>query len=107
MSATATDAPTALTAEEADAFRARCREFLAAHARPGARRDLAAAKEFQGALADAGLAGLAYPTEYGGAGQAAADNAALPDSLFYNKESSFKILASDLKMSTKVLKRPK
>ena len=57
-----------LSADEADAFRARCHEFLTEHARPGARRDLAAAKEFQGKLAAAGLAGLAYDTEYGGAG---------------------------------------
>jgi alkylation response protein AidB-like acyl-CoA dehydrogenase len=65
---TATDTPATLTAEEAEAFRERCRAFLDDHATPGARRNLAAAKEFQGALADAGLAGLAYPSEYGGAG---------------------------------------
>jgi alkylation response protein AidB-like acyl-CoA dehydrogenase len=57
-----------LSTEEADAFRERCREFLRKHARPGARRNLAAAREFQHALADAGLAGLAFATEYGGAG---------------------------------------
>ena len=57
-----------LTAAEADAFRARCREFLGEHAKPGARRNLAAARRFQHALADAGLAGLAYPKEFGGAG---------------------------------------
>jgi alkylation response protein AidB-like acyl-CoA dehydrogenase len=57
-----------LTTDEADAFRARCREFLQEHAKRGARRDLTAAREFQGKLAEAGLAGLAYPTEYGGAG---------------------------------------
>ena len=68
MSATATDTPTPLTKEEADAFRERCREFLAANTKPGARRDLAAAKEFQGKLAEAGLAGLPYAKEYGGAG---------------------------------------
>ncbi len=38
------------------------------HASGPARRNLAAAREFQGKLADAGLAGLAYATEYGGAG---------------------------------------
>ena len=65
-----TDTVTAgsLSAEEAEAFRARCRDFLAVHALPGARRNLAAAREFQGKLAEAGLAGLAYPTEFGGAG---------------------------------------
>jgi alkylation response protein AidB-like acyl-CoA dehydrogenase len=57
-----------LTAEEAETFRERCTAFLDDHAKPGKRRNLAAAKEFQGALADAGLAGLAYPSEYGGAG---------------------------------------
>ena len=65
---TATDTPAALTADEAEAFRERCRAFLTEHAKPGARRNLAAAKEFQAALAEAGLAGLIYPTEYGGAG---------------------------------------
>ncbi|MDW3214551.1 MAG: acyl-CoA dehydrogenase family protein [Ilumatobacteraceae bacterium] len=57
-----------LSPAEADEFRARCRAFLETHARPGARRNLDAAREFQGELAAAGLAGLAYPTEYGGAG---------------------------------------
>ena len=65
---TATDTPTTLSAADADAFRDRCRDFLAQHVRSGARRNLEVAKEFQGALADAGLAGLAYPSEYGGAG---------------------------------------
>ena len=58
----------ALSAADADAFRARCHEFLAAHSRPGAYRDIDAVKQFQQALADAGLAGLTYPVEYGGAG---------------------------------------
>ncbi len=66
MTDTATAGP--MTAEEAAAFRERCHEFLREHAKPGARRNLAAAREFQGALAAAGLAGLPYPTEYGGAG---------------------------------------
>jgi alkylation response protein AidB-like acyl-CoA dehydrogenase len=68
MSATATASTGALTIEESAAFRDRCRAFLAEHAKPGARRDLVAAKAFQGALAEAGLAGLAYDEEYGGAG---------------------------------------
>jgi alkylation response protein AidB-like acyl-CoA dehydrogenase len=69
MSATATETtPGTLSPDEAAAFRDRCRAFLAEHAKPGARRDLGAAKEFQGALAEAGLAGLAYAEEYGGAG---------------------------------------
>ena len=57
-----------LTTADAEAFRERCREFLSEHAKPGARRDLAAARAFQAALADAGLAGLTYDTAYGGAG---------------------------------------
>ena len=65
---TDTATPTALTPEEADAFRDRCRAFLTEHAKPGARRNLAAARDFQAALAAAGLAGLAYDAEYGGAG---------------------------------------
>ena len=63
MSDTAT-----LTKDDAEAFRERCRAFLSEHAKPGARRDLEAARSFQAALADAGLAGLTYDTEFGGAG---------------------------------------
>jgi alkylation response protein AidB-like acyl-CoA dehydrogenase len=63
----ATLAPT-LSPAEAEEFRARCREFLAAHTVGKGRRDVAAAKEFQGKLAEAGLAGLTYAKEYGGAG---------------------------------------
>ena len=63
MSDTAT-----LTTADAEAFRERCREFLREHAKPGARRDLEAARAFQAALAEAGLAGLTYDTEFGGAG---------------------------------------
>jgi alkylation response protein AidB-like acyl-CoA dehydrogenase len=68
MTATDTTAAGPLSREDADAFRERCRDFLREHAEPGARRNLEAAKEFQHALADAGLAGLAYAKEYGGAG---------------------------------------
>ena len=57
-----------LTTADAEAFRERCRQFLREHAKPGPRRDLAAARAFQAALADAGLAGLTYDTAYGGAG---------------------------------------
>ena len=59
---------TSLTTADAETFRERCREFLREHAKPGARRDLAAARAFQAALSDAGLAGLTYDTAYGGAG---------------------------------------
>ena len=59
---------TTLTADDADAFAERCRAFLTEHAEQGARRNVAGARAFQGELAAAGLAGLAYPKEFGGAG---------------------------------------
>ncbi|HUF98100.1 MAG TPA: acyl-CoA dehydrogenase family protein, partial [Ilumatobacter sp.] len=59
---------TALSPAEAEEFRARCIAFLAENAVAGKRRDLDGAKVFQGKLAEAGLAGLAYAKEYGGAG---------------------------------------
>ncbi len=57
-----------LTAEEAEAFRSRCVTFLQANAEANAGRGLAGARRFQVARAEAGLAGLVYPVEYGGAG---------------------------------------
>jgi alkylation response protein AidB-like acyl-CoA dehydrogenase len=57
-----------LTEEAARQFEARCRQFLTANTTTAARRDLSTARAFQGALAEAGLAGLTYPAEYGGAG---------------------------------------
>ncbi|MFM7535710.1 MAG: acyl-CoA dehydrogenase family protein [Acidimicrobiales bacterium] len=65
-----------LSDAEAEAFRARCRTFLEQHATgiKGTRGDdrgagmMAQAKTFQKALADAGLAGIVFPKEYGGAG---------------------------------------
>ena len=67
---------TELTPDEAEAFRARCREFLDEHATgieldgpdPRGELSLAEARVFQQALVDAGLAGLTYPVEYGGQG---------------------------------------
>ena len=76
MTATTT-APGALSPDEATAFRQRCIEFLEEHATgihldgdpdPRAEKRLRAARAFQQALADAGLAGITYPAEYGGAG---------------------------------------
>ncbi|MEM9522078.1 MAG: acyl-CoA dehydrogenase family protein [Actinomycetota bacterium] len=66
-----------LSPADADEFRARCRAFLEEHAtgislggqadpRGAIRMD--AAKVFQAALTEAGLAGLTYPSEYGGQG---------------------------------------
>ena len=66
----------ALTSEEATAFRAKCRAFLEANATgikvvgpdPRSDQSLAGSKVFQSKLAAAGLAGLTYPKEFGGAG---------------------------------------
>ncbi len=68
---------TAAATDDLDAFRARCVAFLQEHAAeapaegeadPRGELALADAREFQAKLADAGLAGLRYPTEYGGQG---------------------------------------
>jgi alkylation response protein AidB-like acyl-CoA dehydrogenase len=76
MTAIATDTAT-LAPDEADAFRRRCIEFLDEHATgihlggdpdPRAEKRLRAAQQFQQALAEAGLAGLTHPKEYGGQG---------------------------------------
>ena len=61
---------------EADAFRRKCRAFLDEHAGgivvdgpdPRSSKALAQSKAFQQKLADAGLAGITYPAEYGGQG---------------------------------------
>jgi len=67
----------AMTSAEVQEFRDRCRTFLDQHAvgmhlggdlDPRSERRLLAAKKFQQALADTGLAGLTYPKEYGGQG---------------------------------------
>jgi alkylation response protein AidB-like acyl-CoA dehydrogenase len=65
-----------LSDDESSAFRSRCRVFLDEHATgivlsepdPRDHKTMAQNKAFQGLLADAGLAGLTYPKEYGGAG---------------------------------------
>ncbi len=65
-----------LTPDAADEFRSSCKAFLDEHAtgikltEPDPRDALtvAASRAFQKKLADAGLAGLMYPKEYGGAG---------------------------------------
>ncbi len=65
-----------LTEDEEQAFRDRCRAFLEEHATgvhldgddPRDEQTIAINKDFQGKLADAGLAGLTYPVEYGGQG---------------------------------------
>jgi alkylation response protein AidB-like acyl-CoA dehydrogenase len=70
------DLETELDPAEAAAFQARCRAFLDEHATgftidgpdPRSEKELAFNKAFQQKLADAGLAGIIYPKEYGGAG---------------------------------------
>ena len=63
--------------DELAEFTERCRAFLDEHAvgvhsegtpDPRGVKRLAVNKKFQQALAEAGLAGIVYPTEYGGAG---------------------------------------
>ena len=55
-----------LSTEDAEAFRLRCRAFLDEHAVGGTGVD--AARVFLSAAAEAGLGGLVYDTDYGGAG---------------------------------------
>ena len=63
-------------AETEDEFRARCQAFLTDHATglvfeepdPRGAAELDACKAFQQKVADAGLAGVTYPVEYGGLG---------------------------------------
>ena len=62
-----------LTNEEREEFKLRCRAFLDEHATgihlsapdPRDNETIALNKAFQGKLAEAGLAGLTYPKEYG------------------------------------------
>ena len=72
---TATDTEAAPTETE-DEFRARCQAFLDEHATglvfetpdPRSANELKACKVFQQKVAEAGLAGITYPSEYGGQG---------------------------------------
>ncbi len=74
-----TDAPV-LSPEEAEAFRERCRAFLTENATglniegedPRSDQSVAQAKAFQAKVAEAGLAGLMYDTQFGGQGLTAA-----------------------------------
>ncbi|MCP2252568.1 Acyl-CoA dehydrogenase [Prauserella aidingensis] len=73
------------TGPRTDGFRRRVRDWLAEHAPSGDDRvpeasesapteeQLAAARRFQAALYDAGLAGITWPVEYGGQGLSAAE----------------------------------
>ena len=57
-----------LTEQEITEFSERVRAFLAENTKAGLGRNFEAAREFQGKLAEAGLAGLPYSKEFGGAG---------------------------------------
>lgn len=56
-----------LSIEDAAAFQEKCRAFLEEHA-VGGGRDISAAKGFLAAAVNAGLGGMAYAKEFGGAG---------------------------------------
>ena len=59
-----------LSPADADSFRTKVREFLASHATGSERgvNSIETGRAFQQKLAEAGLAGLTYASEYGGAG---------------------------------------
>jgi len=59
---------TSLSPADSEAFADQVRTFLAANTTVGKGRNINAARDFQGRLAGAGLAGIPYPSEYGGAG---------------------------------------
>ena len=59
---------TSLSPADSEAFADQVRTFLAANTTAGKGRNIDAARDFQGRLAGAGLAGIPYPSEYGGAG---------------------------------------
>jgi alkylation response protein AidB-like acyl-CoA dehydrogenase len=61
-----------LSASDSDAFRTKCHTFLAANCRPAGQIDFEWNKEFLARSAEAGLAGITYPSEFGGAGLTAA-----------------------------------
>lgn len=58
---------TKLTPDEASAFRQRCIDFLEGH-KPSGGRSIENSRSFLIAAAQAGLGGIVYPAEYGGAG---------------------------------------
>ncbi len=63
-----TTSSTDASSTDADAFRETCRAFLEANHRPAAQVDFEWNKEFLARSARAGLAGITYPAEFGGAG---------------------------------------
>jgi alkylation response protein AidB-like acyl-CoA dehydrogenase len=92
-----------MTATDLDEFRQRCRAFLTEHATGGLpNRDddtrgggaLAIGKAFQAKLAEAGLAGLTYPKEYGGQGLPAEY-----DRIWREEASKFPLMTGELTIS--------
>jgi alkylation response protein AidB-like acyl-CoA dehydrogenase len=97
---TATDTAPTTDANDLDAFRERCRAFLKEHATgdipareddPRGEKSLAVAKQFQKKLAEAGLAGITYPKEYGGQGLTAEH-----ERIWREEASKFPLMTSQL-----------
>jgi len=59
---------TGLTESEADAFRQKCVDFMEAHAKRSGAPTIDEQRAYLAAAADAGLAGVPFPAEYGGGG---------------------------------------
>jgi len=57
-----------LTESEADAFRQKCVDFMEAHAKRSGAPTIDEQRAYLAAAADAGLAGVPFPAEYGGGG---------------------------------------
>ena len=69
---TTTSSADSLAADDTEAFRARCRAFLEQHATAGSGSNVDSDRTFLIAQAEAGLGGIVYPKEFGGAGLTAA-----------------------------------
>ncbi|NNE72738.1 MAG: dehydrogenase [Acidimicrobiales bacterium] len=95
------DTPT-LSAAEADEFRAKCNAFLTEHATGidigegdvGGHKRMAAAKAFQAAAVDAGLAGITYPKGFGGQGLTRAH-----DRIWREEVGKFPVMTFELTIS--------
>ena len=59
---------TGLTESEADTFRQKCVDFMEAHAKRSGAPTIDEQRAYLAAAADAGLAGVPFPAEYGGGG---------------------------------------
>ncbi|MFT7474162.1 MAG: alkylation response protein AidB-like acyl-CoA dehydrogenase [Verrucomicrobiales bacterium] len=86
------DSANALTADEAEGFRVRCREVLDVHAVGGTGVD--AARRFLGGVAEAGLGGLVFAKEFGGAGLTRAH-----DKIWRSEKASYPSMDSEFVIS--------